>query len=158
MQFSDHIPHIFKQYTKPANLVELSSCLLIILWVYASLSKLIDYEHSRGEMLNQVFSKQLAAVLVWLIPIIELLVSCLLISIKTRLLGLYASILLLVIFTVYIGLVMTNIFGRIPCSCGGFISKMTWGEHLLFNLFFLVLTLAGVFYHLKERRTYGEGQ
>ncbi len=152
MQFLYRLPQILKPYAKPANLVELISCLLILLWVYASISKLIDNDRSQREMINQVFPNRIAVILAWAIPFIELLAACLLISLRTRLLGLYASVILLVSFTVYIGLVMTHVFGRIPCSCGGIISKMSWGQHLVFNLAFLALAFSGVFYHHRERR------
>ena len=103
-------------------------------------------------MLNQVFSNQTANILVWAVPFSELLVSSLLIFIKTRLAGLYASLLLLVSFTVYIGLVMNHVFGRIPCSCGGILSKMTWEQHLVFNMVFILMTSTAILLstHLKK--------
>ncbi|WP_442892031.1 hypothetical protein [Chryseobacterium sp. VD8] len=27
-----------------------------------------------------------------------------------------------------------------PCSCGGVIKNLTWPQHLIFNLFFVVIT------------------
>lgn len=125
---------------------------LILLWVYAAGSKLLNFEQSRMQMLNQVFSHQIANILVWAVPFSELLVSSLLIFIKTRLAGLYASLLLLVSFTVYIGLVMNNVFGRIPCSCGGILSKMTWEQHLVFNMVFILVTSTAILLstHVKK--------
>lgn len=158
MQFQDHIQQHLKSYVKPANLVQVVSYLLIVLWVYAALSKLIDYDKSRTQMLNQVFSKSIANILVWAVPFIELLAGGLLIFLKTRLAGLYASLLLLMSFTVYIGLVMINVFGRIPCSCGGILSKMSWEQHLTFNLAFILLTSTAILLsaHLKEGGSMGK--
>lgn len=131
---------------------------LIFLWVYASVSKLADYERSRGEMLNQIFSVWLAEILVWAVPLAELSAAALLLFNKTRLYGLLLSSLLLLSFSVYIALVMLNVFNRLPCSCGGVLNNMSWGMHLLFNLFFLALALCGLFHDFKERRwPMGEG-
>ncbi len=126
--------------------------LLIFLWVYAAVSKLADHERSQGQMLNQVFTKSIALLLVWAIPAVELLVVSFLMFSRTMLAGLYASALLLGSFTVYIGLIMNNIFGYIPCSCGGIFERMSWGQHLVFNLFFLLLNLSAILIsvHLKE--------
>lgn len=110
-------------------------------------------------MLNQVFSKSIANILVWAVPFIELLAGGLLIFLKTRLAGLYASLLLLMSFTVYIGLVMINVFGRIPCSCGGILNHLNWEQHLTFNLAFMLLTSTAILFSalFKGRRGYGEG-
>ncbi|MDP3467064.1 MAG: hypothetical protein Q8S11_01940 [Daejeonella sp.] len=152
MQTSDNIQTSFKPSSKPGNIVQVISYLLILLWVYAAASKLIDYDTSRAQMLNQIFSKSIANVLVWAVPFTELLAGSLLIFLKTRLAGLYASLLLLISFTIYIGLVMNNVFGRIPCSCGGVLNKMTWEQHLTFNLAFMLLTSTAILFsaHLKE--------
>ncbi|WP_354357539.1 MauE/DoxX family redox-associated membrane protein [Pedobacter sp. UYP30] len=70
----------------------------------------------------------------------------------------------LTIFTLYIAIVMTGIFGRIPCSCGGILKNMSYATHLLFNVFFIALSHIGLvlennwkinnrwFYFKKERR------
>jgi hypothetical protein len=95
-------------------------------------------------MLNQVFPIWMADVLYWLIPTIEVGLCVLLVITKTRLMGLYGSLILMSSFTLYIAIVMTGVFGRVPCSCGGIFRNMSHGTHLLFNLFFVVLALLGI--------------
>ncbi|HEY1025119.1 MAG TPA: MauE/DoxX family redox-associated membrane protein [Sphingobacteriaceae bacterium] len=138
----------------------LTTVLLILLWVYAALSKLIDYEESREQMLNQMFPARMAEVLVWAVPVTELMVVGLLIFPKTVRAGLLASLLLLFQFTVYISIVMTGIVGWIPCSCGGVLEQMTWGQHLLFNLFFLALTLVAISFYSQtsQPKAFGENK
>lgn len=125
---------------KKRTTVAATSAVLILLWTYAAASKFIDYDQSRREMLNQIFPRSVSEVLAWAVPSIELVVATLLLLPKTLKTGLYASVILLVIFTGYIGLIMVNTFGRIPCSCGGILEEMTWGQHLAFNLVLLLLT------------------
>lgn len=132
--------------------VQLISSMLILLWVYAAVSKLISYEQSRSQMLNQVFPIAIAKFLVWAVPFTELLLSGLLSFLRTRLSGLYGSLILLISFTIYIGLVINRVFNRIPCSCGGVLNKMTWEQHLAFNIVFLLLTATAILLstHLKK--------
>ncbi len=118
--------------------------LIAALFFYAATSKLMDYEKSRGQMLNQVFPIPIAEVLVWLIPAIELILVFLLLLPATRKKALWASFGLLSLFTLYIAVVMTGIFGRVPCSCGGILSHMSYGVHLIFNLVFVALALWGL--------------
>lgn len=138
--------------------IHIISNLLIVLWVYAAVSKLIDYEHSRSQMLNQVFSARTANILVWAVPAAELITASLLLHAKTCFAGLWSSLLLLLSFTAYIGLIMNNVFGRIPCSCGGILDKMSWEQHLVFNMVFLLMTSTAIvlLVHLKEGGEMGE--
>ena len=105
-------------------------------------------------MMNQVFPIWMAEILYWLVPVIELGV-CILLIIgimgKTRLMGLYASLILMSSFSIYIAITMTGIFGRIPCSCGGLLNNMSYGTHLIFNLFFVALALIGIALHKKSK-------
>lgn len=126
------------------HIIEIISLSLIILWSYAAFSKFADMERSHSEMLNQVFPALMANVLYWLIPTIEVGLCVLLVFTKTRLMGLYGSLILISSFTLYIAIVMTGAFGRVPCSCGGVLRNIPYGTHLLFNLFFVVLGLLGI--------------
>lgn len=137
---------------KRAPLITLISGLLILLWVYASLSKLVSFEHSRAQMLKQVFPDEVSEVLIWSLPAIELITAGLLLFSRTFLAGLYLSATLLIAFTIYIALVLSNTFGWIPCSCGGILNKLSWTQHLLFNIAFIILTLLGIIYETRERR------
>ncbi|WP_276360189.1 MauE/DoxX family redox-associated membrane protein [Daejeonella sp. H1SJ63] len=138
------------RFFKPESYVQLISCLLILLWVYAATSKLINYEQSRMQMMNQVFPDSINGILLWAVPLIELLISGLLLFHGTRKVGLFLSAILLFLFSGYVLLVMLNVFGRIPCSCGGIIAKLGWGQHLVFNLIFLGLALIGFMFYDKE--------
>ncbi|MXV49938.1 hypothetical protein GS399_03065 [Pedobacter sp. HMF7647] len=126
--------------------------LLILLWVYAAGSKLLNYEYSRQQMMNQVFSANMAKLLTWMVPVSELFTAALLLFTSTRYYGLLASLSLLLAFTAYITLIKLNTFGRIPCSCGGVIAKLNWQQHLAFNIIFLLLTALSLFtnQHRKE--------
>ncbi|HMI05446.1 MAG TPA: MauE/DoxX family redox-associated membrane protein [Pedobacter sp.] len=124
--------------------IEGLAALLILLFFYAAVSKLANYEQSRNEMFKQIFPRGIAIVLAWLVPVTELIVVLLLLHKETRLKGLYASLILMIFFTLYIAIAMSGIFGHRPCSCGGILKNMGYREHLVFNLFFIVLAVIGI--------------
>lgn len=126
------------------------SASLALLFTYTALSKLLDVSTFRQQMLNQPFPEWFANLLSWVLPFAEIAIATLLLNSKTRLTGLYLSLVFMSMFTLYIALVLLNIFGRIPCSCGGIFEKMSWEMHLLFNIIFVLLALTGIF--IKEKQ------
>jgi putative oxidoreductase len=95
-------------------------------------------------MRNQIFPVAVANILTWVIPTIEIVLTFFLLFPNLRKIALWTSLFLLSAFTLYIGVVMTGVFGRIPCSCGGILKSMSYGTHLIFNLFFVSLALLGL--------------
>lgn len=131
-------------------IIEIISSLLILLFLYASLSKWLSFRLFIGEMNNQPFPNWMTPYLVWSIPIIEVLIVVGLIFEKTRIPALYASFLLMLAFTIYTVAILFHAFKYIPCSCGGVIRKLTWPQHLFLNLFFVGISLLGIM--LKRRK------
>jgi len=130
-------------------IIEIISSLLILLFLYASVSKWLAFKLFIGEMNNQPFPNWLTPFLVWSIPFIEVIIAIGLIFEKTRIPALYASLFLMLAFTIYTVVILLHAFKYIPCSCGGVIRKLTWPQHLFFNLFFVGISLLGIF--LKKR-------
>ncbi|MGC1244316.1 MAG: MauE/DoxX family redox-associated membrane protein [Chryseosolibacter sp.] len=54
-------------------------------------------------------------------------------------------------FTGYIAFILT-FSPYVPCSCGGILSSMGWTEHLIFNVVFTALAVAGIFLHLRSQQ------
>ncbi|MDP9079028.1 MAG: hypothetical protein M3O71_16490 [Bacteroidota bacterium] len=117
--------------------------LLILLFVYTATSKFLDYNKFVFQMrLAPVpLMKILAPVLGYFVPTIEMIIA---ISLATgffnssmMLKGLYASVILLLIFEIYISIMLLS-GSNLPCTCGGIISQMGWKQHLFFNSFFII--------------------
>lgn len=132
------------------TLVQIISCLLILLFLYTGANKFFSFQHFKDQMNNQVFPNSWTPVIVWVLPALEIIIALALMFDKTRLSGLYGSIILMLLFTIYTGLVLLNVFKRVPCSCGGVIEHLNWSQHLLFNIFFVSVSLAGI--RLWKRR------
>ncbi|WP_376786631.1 MULTISPECIES: MauE/DoxX family redox-associated membrane protein [Sphingobacterium] len=119
---------------------EIVVVLLVILFLYTGVSKFVDFEGFTYDLNNQPFHNSLTPLLRWLIPITEISIVLALLFDKARLMGLYASLFLMSLFTIYTALVLFHVFEYVPCSCGGVIKNLTWPQHLIFNLFFVVIT------------------
>ena len=145
---------IYRQNTLPWRDIFLvvASALILILFTYASLSKLIAYQKFIGEMNNQPIPKSWTPFLVRFIPSAELAVGVLLAFDRARILGFLVSAVFMLVFTVYTVVILLHGFDYIPCTCGGMIRALSWPQHLWLNSFFLLLSLAGLLMEIKKRQ------
>ncbi|KEO71610.1 MauE/DoxX family redox-associated membrane protein [Anditalea andensis] len=134
---------------------EIFSWLLVLLFAYTAVNKFLDYEGTKAALYNQVFPIWMADILLIAVPGAELLLALMLCIPAYRKWGFLGSIILMGAFTGYVGLVITGLFDRIPCSCGGVLQAMSWPQHLLFNLFFLGISFIG---YLIERNALARAQ
>jgi putative oxidoreductase len=131
---------------KKPLIIEVICGSLALLFAYMAFSKLADFEEFKRQLNMQVFPSSLVEILLYLIPGIELLVVILMMVKHTRLFGLILSVVLMVLFTGHIALVLSDYYDHIPCSCGGVLNSLGWQAHLWFNVFFLVLSIAGLIF------------
>tara|TARA_R110002020_G_scaffold131044_1_gene293028 strand:+ start:4021 stop:4419 length:399 start_codon:yes stop_codon:yes gene_type:complete len=120
------------------------STLLILLWTYTGFDKLIQFEASRKAFHNQTFPAELAEILAYAVPISELLIALLLLFSVSRWWGYLGSLLLLSVFTTYVGLIWVGAFPRVPCNCAGIIESMGWETHFWMNLGFIGVAVWGL--------------
>lgn len=130
--------------------IEVLSSLLVLLFVYTSVSKWLDFSTFTGQMDNQPFPNWMTPIIVWTLPAAEIIISLLLMFNSTQLWGFRASFVLMGLFTLYTILILLNVFDRVPCSCGGVIENLNWTQHLVFNLFFVAVALTGIILKRKE--------
>lgn len=139
---------IFKFRITPELIVEIISGLFFLLFLYAAASKLLDYQKFTVQIGQSPILTGYAGIIAWLIPSLEILICVMLVTPRTRMIGLYASFGLMVMFTAYI-VIIINFAERIPCSCGGILDKMGWSEHLIFNGVFVFLAIIGILFQSK---------
>ena len=132
------------------NHLNIVTCyLLIFLFTYTGVSKLIDHEVFEAAILRSPIIKLQATIISWLIPVIELLIVVMLLLPQYRKAGLLFSLLLLTVFNAYIGYMILFI-PDLPCSCGGVLKELSWSNHLLFNSFFILITLISLAPFIKH--------
>jgi uncharacterized membrane protein YphA (DoxX/SURF4 family) len=123
---------------------KIPSALLILLWTYTGLDKLLRWEANRNAFRNQTFPAELAEILSYAIPITELLITGLLLFTVTRWWGYISSALLLTVFTTYVGLIWVGAFPRLPCNCAGILESLGWAEHFWMNLGCIGISVYGL--------------
>lgn len=131
------------------NIVSIICYIYVVLFTYAATSKLLDFENFRVQ-LGQ--SPLLSAFAVWssiAVPVSEIIIAILLLLPKFRFFGLFAAYSLMVMFTAYIYIIL-NYSAFVPCSCGGILEKMTWNQHLIFNILFVLLAVFAILLETKN--------
>lgn len=123
--------------------VEIICSLFIILLIYAAVSKLLYLDQFRTQIEQSPLLGAYTDLIALGIPVAEIIISLLFFFPKLKLVGLWSAFILMVIFTTYI-LIVLNFSSSIPCSCGGVIASLSWNEHLIFNLGFIILAALGV--------------
>jgi hypothetical protein len=129
--------------TKRTTIIEIICALLIILFIYTGINKIMDFAKFKYEMGRSPFIQDMAKFISVTLPPGELLIALALIIKRTRLLGLYVSFALMALFTGYIWMMLNYDFD-LPCSCGGIISKLTWNDHLIVNSAITLMTGIGI--------------
>lgn len=124
-------------------ITEIIVSLLIILFIYTGLNKVMDHSEFRFTLGRSPFIRHFSGLISVTLPAGELLIAAALVFRRTRLIGLYASYFLLFLFTGYVWIMLHYAYD-LPCSCGGVLAAMSWQTHLLFNGVFTALSATGV--------------
>lgn len=135
------------------TIVLVVSYLYIFLFVYAAMSKLLDFENFQVQLGQSPLFSGYAPVIALLVPLFEFLIVGLLIIPLLRFKGMLLAYIMMTMFTVYIYLIL-NYSSFIPCSCGGILEKMNWTEHLWFNVIFMLLGILGLLCFTTFKYTY----
>jgi len=114
------------------------SYFFILLFMYASVSKMLDFENFQVQIAQSPLLSAYAGSISYSVIISELIIALLLCIRKSRLLGLLASFGIMIAFTVYIYLILYY-SEFVPCSCGGILENMGWITHLIFNIITVIL-------------------
>lgn len=132
------------------NIVTVICYLFILLFVYAAVSKLLDLENFQVQIRQSSLLSVFGNWVSWGVIILEIIIAILLCFQNTRLLGLFMSLFLMIMFTAYIVIIL-NFSPYVPCSCGGVLEVLGWKEHLVFNVFIIGMALLGIFKQKKQK-------
>lgn len=136
---------------KKVLLTECVIALLVLLFVYAGSSKLLDMKTFRAGMMVQPFATWMNKLMAAALPFAELLIAIALGFGKTRRPALYAYALLMLCFTAYTGLVVFHFFAHTPCGCGGIINHLSWQGHFIINTIFLLLSCLAIVQNRRQQ-------
>lgn len=119
--------------------------LYVLLFAYAAISKILDFENFRVQLGQSPLLSAFADFIAFAVIAFELIICCLLVLPKTRIIGLFASYCLMFMFTAYIYIIL-NYSSFVPCSCGGILEKLSWNQHIIFNIAFIILAVIGILF------------
>ena len=128
---------------------DIIACFLIFLFVYTAINKLIDIKSFETTLSLSPYLRSTASLLAWCIPFSELLIAFLLFMPLYRHTGLLLGSVLMGLFIIYIGF-MISVSKGLPCTCGGVISKMSWSRHLVFNSVVFIMAISA--WKLRQRQ------
>lgn len=134
--------------TRRAVVIKTIAYLYILLFVYAAVSKLLEFNDFQTQLGQSPIFGAIAEWAAYGVVITELLISVLLVFDRTRISGLALALTLMIMFTTYIVIIL-KFAAFTPCSCGGIIGSLGWNEHLVFNLAFIVLATYALYLSLK---------
>ncbi|MDR6735403.1 MauE/DoxX family redox-associated membrane protein [Sphingobacterium sp. 2149] len=122
---------------------------MILFWVYVGMEKFWQLGAFKIALEQQPVISHLAPILFWLLPLVEIGIGVLLGILSTRLSawGWKVSAILILVFSMYIGLGVLNVYDKKPCMCTSFLSNISWIKHLFVNLVILGLSIAGWLLH-----------
>jgi uncharacterized membrane protein YphA (DoxX/SURF4 family) len=136
---------ILKKEHKVGFFIKAVAIAFVLLFIYAATSKLLDFETFTVQLAQSPLLSAYAGIIAWLVPGLEIAIAILLMLPRFRTIALYAAFTLMVMFTAYIYIIL-NFSDFIPCSCGGVLEKLSWTQHFIFNVVFIVLAVLAIFF------------
>lgn len=134
------------------SFTNISSILLVILFSYSAIVKGYDINLFQGQMVQSpLLPLSLIKFISYIIPIFEISIVFLLINEKTREFGFYLAYFLMLLFTLYLLTLVIFFSNNIPCACGGILVNMGYSTHILFNIFFTLLSLVSIIIYKTKK-------
>ncbi|SEW03799.1 hypothetical protein SAMN05428988_1478 [Chitinophaga sp. YR573] len=135
---------------KKSIIIEIISILFALLFLYAAVGKLMEYNFFKGQIGLYPVLKPIAPLIAWFLPVSEIIVFALLLVPAWRLRGLYGALALMISLTGYVVGILT-LSKRQPA--GLVVPEfLSWHQQLAFNIFFLVLAVVGIVLQRKSPR------
>jgi uncharacterized membrane protein YphA (DoxX/SURF4 family) len=136
---------------KRTTIIETIIFLYAILFLYTGISKLMEYSEFKESIADSPILTPIATPIALGLPWIEFMITLMLTVPRWRLKGLYASLVLMSLFTVYvIGLLLFD--KDLPCSCGGILQQLSWPQHIVFNTVFVLLAIWGIVLQKRQKK------
>jgi uncharacterized membrane protein YphA (DoxX/SURF4 family) len=124
-------------------LVKLIAIALAVLFAITAVGKLQHYARFRSQLQRFPVDLSVLYVQAWVIPVTELIIAIMLLLPVSRLKGLFASLFLLGVYTLYLTCMLKSRF-HCTCSCGEPIQSLTLKTHSVVTLGCVFLRGVGV--------------
>ena len=130
---------------KKKLLIEIIATVMVSLFLYTGLSKLFEHTTFRYQLSISPWSllASLSGIISWVLPVTEVIIAVLFLFSAYRMTAFIASAILFTGFLVYLGILLGS-GSKLPCTCGGIISTMSWVAHVWFDAACLLLCITGI--------------
>ncbi|MGJ1285090.1 MauE/DoxX family redox-associated membrane protein [Sphingobacterium spiritivorum] len=128
---------------KRETIVQIICYSFILLFMYTAISKLLAFNVTEFDMHRNPILGDYPRFWAVSVPVAEIIVSVLLFFVGTRRLGLWLTLLLMVGFTGYVGVLLASDY-HLPCTCGGIFRQLTWTQHLYVNIGLTAIAIVGI--------------
>lgn len=138
---------IFGNSKLTAATIDITVYLFVLLYVYTAYEKLKYHQKFENTLSHSELIGAYAWFVSWAVPIMEIVVSLLLILPwqAIRKIALWSAMSMIGLFSLYIIYMLLFVPPENrTCECGGVVSSMVWSVHLLFNGFYLVLGIDAI--------------
>jgi len=122
----------------------------VLLFLYTGVAKLMDIPNFRNELSASPDLGALSGIITLALPIGEILLAVMLSLPRWRLRGLYATLVLMTLFTGYV-ITLIIVDDQLSCSCGGIIEALSPQQHIIFNSACVILSLVGILANRKNQ-------
>jgi len=130
-------------------LVDSIAFFFLLLFLYTAAAKLMAIHSFQEQLLSSPFLGAFATFITWALPIFEIILSVILLIPAWRLKGLYATFILMALFTAYV-ISIFLIDNQLSCSCGGIVENLSPIQHIVFNS--ACILLSGVAILVSRRK------
>src|SRR5579859_1522679 len=137
---------------KRTLLVNIIAYFFILLFLYTGGSKLLDIHLFKEQLISSPLLGSLAGIIAWGLPIGEILLAIVLFIPAWQLNGLYATLVLMGLFSLYVTVILF-MDNHLSCSCGGIIEELSPRQHVLFNTACVILSGVGIAIARQEAPT-----
>lgn len=126
-------------------IIKFSTYSLSVVFIMVGMSKLMghgDFVKTLGE---SPIVKHFVPLIAYPLPVIEVLVGLALLIPVSRRYAMLASLVMMVVFTLY-NIYLVKFAPYVPCSCGGIFKDMSWTSHLYINTLLTILAAISSWY------------
>jgi len=118
--------------------------ILLLMFCYTTYHKLTDLNKFEATLLKSTLIEEYQVrYLLLIIPSIELIAIFSLLRINYRI-GFFISFFLMLLFTLYL-VALNNYSFYKGCSCGGIFNELSYSQHIIVNISFILLSGVGIF-------------
>lgn len=138
---------------KTTNYILIITIILLMLFFFTGMEKIWYHPFFHIMLRKQPLPGWIKDILDWGLPFGELALTALLTISRTRLYGLWASAVAMLLFAGYAAYAASAPGGKVVCACGKLFSGLSWAAHFWVNMMLAAIAFTAILlYHRNKRK------